>query len=84
MLRRARQLVDRLTAEDLSLIQVKVPTPYKKRGSAPTPKHKGGAAPVDYSAVEVLQDLRKALSYKRPDPEVVLPLYIQLRSLAGG
>lgn len=84
MIRRARELVKRLTAEDLSLIQAKVPTPYKKRGAAPNPKHKGGSPPIDYDAVETLEDLRRVLNVRHPDPERVIPLFVRLRSLVGG
>lgn len=86
ILRRARYLANTLTAESLALIQVKVPVPYNKRGkgNGPPSKGKGGHAPIDFDAVETLQDLRCVLAVDRPDPERVLPLYIRLRGLVGG
>lgn len=85
ILRRARHLAATLTPADLTLIQVRVPTQYVKRGRGPMPaKGKGGHAPIDFDAVETLQDLRQVLATDRPDPERVLPLYIRLRGLVGG
>jgi len=83
ILKRARRLARTLTAEDLTLIQARVDVHYKKRGSGKTPKHKGGKHPVDFDAVETLQDLRKVLSRSYPDPDAVLPLYMRLKALVG-
>lgn len=91
LIRRARALVADLTPEDLSLIQVRVPVgdlkkrkPGKSGAFSAAPHAKGGHAPVDFSAVEVLEDLRSVLAVDRPDPEKVIPLFIQLRGLVGG
>jgi len=86
IIRRARHLASTLTASDLSLIQVKVPVPYNKRGkgNGPPSRTKGGHAPIDFDAVETLEDLRQVLATDRPDPERVIPLYIRLRGLVGG
>lgn len=85
IIKNARQLVKDL--ENTGLDNLKPPrevTPYKKRGAGPTHSSKNFKEPVDFVAVDTLIDLRRALARRRPDPEVIIPLYIRLRSLTNG
>lgn len=86
---RARRLVGRLDAEDLSMLQVREPSEYAKKGKGKWRIHvkpikkKGGNPPADYSAVETLVDLEEELAKEWPDRRKVIPLYMRLKAMVN-
>lgn len=88
MLRQARELVNTLNIEDLALLSAKERTEYNKRGKGKSynrpKKSKGGHTPADYTAVEILVDLRLEVQRDWPNLGEVTRMYLQLRRLVDG
>jgi len=85
ILGKAQMLADTLTMEDIAGLQLPKENVHKKRKSGERmPKRKGsGGPPPEYTAVELLLDLRTELGRTTPDVERVIPLYLKLNAMVN-
>ncbi|MEK0324224.1 MAG: hypothetical protein QQN63_00840 [Nitrosopumilus sp.] len=87
ILKSASRLLQELTHEDIALLSGGERTEYTKRGKGKTLIHskplkkKGGHASADFTAAEIHADLRTEMSKAWPDPRIVTPLTLKLRSM---
>jgi len=88
MLRQARELVNTIKVEDLALLSPKEVTEYQRRGKGKQynrpSKKKGGHVPIDYTAVEILADLKLEVERDWPNLAEVTKMYLQLRRIIDG